>query len=156
MKVLIASGLVLSAATAPLGANASRESSYHVLELGAVEVKYSTQGYGPSIVLLHDSTSEDHEWARAASKLASRFQVTLLEIGDLAADSDSVRTLRHALRHLGMDHDTRISGSANGERLATKYALTFPLETQSFILPHHSEDIKILADLLNATPSIKS
>ncbi|EDY84568.1 hypothetical protein VDG1235_4199 [Verrucomicrobiia bacterium DG1235] len=118
-------------------------------------VTYSTTGHGPSILLLHDSSASDQAWAETARELATRFEVTLVDITELVNDSKAVKRLRQAFRELDIN-DTRIAGSAHAEQLALRYALSYPSQSSSFILPHTSEDLEILADLINSTPLSKS
>lgn len=122
---------------------------------GPASFTYSTSGHGPSIVLLHDSSPNDIDWARAARKLATRFEVTLIDISQFVDDSQGVRRLRQAISDLSID-DTHISGSAHGAEFAHRYARTHPSQCDPFILPQNSEDLEILADLINSTPFTKS
>lgn len=116
---------------------------------------YSKSGHGPSIVLLHDSSLADQRWTKAAQELAGRFEVVLLDVSDIASDSRAAQQLRKMLDELGIQ-EVRIAGSARAESLVLTYALTFPLQTQSFTLPHNSEDLEILAQLVNSTPLTRS
>lgn len=117
--------------------------------------QYSTIGHGPSILLLHDSSADDLDWAQAAQELATRFEITLVDITAYLNDSQGVQRLRQTLRELGID-DARIAGSAQAERLALRYALSYPSQSHSFTLPHNSDDLQILAELFNSTPCTKS
>ncbi|MDQ8182827.1 hypothetical protein [Pelagicoccus sp. SDUM812005] len=121
----------------------------------APEVPYSTIGHGPSILLLHDSSREDLDWAKAASKLATRFEVTLVDISHLLHDHQGIRQLRQTLQALQID-DRHIAGSAKGDTLALRYALSFPSRSHHFVLPQNSDDLQILADIVNSTPFTKS
>lgn len=118
-------------------------------------VSYSTIGHGPSILLLHDSSYADRDWANTACDLASHFQVTLVDISKLLDDHQGIHQLRQALIDLEID-DSHISGSANGAPLAIRYALSFPGQSHHFVLPQNSEDLQILAEIVNSTPFSKS
>lgn len=116
---------------------------------------YSTIGHGPSILLLHDSSNADLDWAKAAKELASQFEVTLIDITSYLNDTKGVQRLRQTLRELNID-DTRIAGSAQAEQLALRYSLSYPSQSNSFTLPHNSEDLELLADIFNSTSCTKS
>lgn len=126
-------------------------------EIAAVNetISYSTTGCGPKILLLHDSSSQDRAWAKAASKLASHFEVTLLDITLFLNENDGLRQLRQTIRELNID-DTHISGTAQAEHIIQRYALSYPNQTDTFILPHNCEDLETLAILFNSTNSSKS
>jgi len=119
------------------------------------KLSYSTIGHGPSILLLHDSSAPDLDWAKAARELATRFEVTLVDITNYLNDNKGVQHLGQALRELNID-DARIAGSAQAEPLALRYSLSYPSRSYSFKLPHNSEDLEILADIFNSTPYTKS
>lgn len=121
----------------------------------ATPVTYSVQGHGPSILLLHDSSKGDLAWTKAARQLATRFEVTLVDVSDLISDSQAVNRLRSIISQLKLN-DARIAGSETGELLAIRYALSYPQHTRSFTLPHNGEDLEILADLINSTPFTRS
>ncbi|MDQ8184869.1 alpha/beta hydrolase [Pelagicoccus sp. SDUM812002] len=118
-------------------------------------IQYSTIGHGPKILLLHDSSNADQDWAKTARCLASRFEVTLVDISQFLDDHQGVQLLRQAIRELEID-DSHISGSANGKAIALRYALSFPEQSNHFILPESSEDLQILADIVNSTHFSKS
>ncbi|MBK1876846.1 alpha/beta fold hydrolase [Pelagicoccus mobilis] len=118
-------------------------------------LQYSKFGHGPSILLLHSSSTSELDWAEAASELANRFEVTLVDISEYLNDSKGVQRLRSALRALDID-DRRIAGSAQAEQLALRYALSYPSQSDSFTLPHNSEDLQILADIFNSTQCTNS
>ncbi len=119
------------------------------------DVPYSTIGHGPKILLLHDSSNEDKDWANAARNLASHFEVTLVDISKIITNGKNVEALHQFLSQLEID-DSHIAGSANGAILAQSYALSYPNHSDSFILPKTSEDLQILADIVNSTPFTKS
>ncbi|MBC2605889.1 alpha/beta fold hydrolase [Pelagicoccus albus] len=119
------------------------------------EIQITTTGHGPSIVLLHDSSQSDLHWADAAKRLSSHFQVTLVDVTSFLQSSKPIRQLRTSLKNLNIN-DSRIAGSAHTEQLALHYALSFPEQSASFILPHTGEDLEILADLINSHPLNKS
>lgn len=125
------------------------------VEEPVLEVQHSTTGYGPSILLLHDSSKADLDWASKAKELATRFEVTLVDISKIINDSEGVQQLRKAIRELEID-DSHIAGSANGAGLAERYARSYPYQSDHFVLPQNSEDLEILADIVNSTPFTKS
>lgn len=138
--------------------------SLGLLQLGATSgltqsdtesLPYSKSGHGPSIILLHDSSLADQQWTKAAQELAGRFEVVLLDVSEIVSDNRAALRLRKMIDSLGI-REVRIAGSARAESLVLAYALTFPLQTQSFTLPHNSEDLEILALLVNATPFTRS
>ncbi len=110
------------------------------IERSLTEVPYSTIGHGPSILLLHDSSREDQDWANTARTLSSCFEVTLIDISLLLQDHHGVQQLHQAIRQLEID-DSHIAGSANGNPLALRYALSYPSQSHHFILPQNSEDL---------------
>ncbi|MBD5779007.1 hypothetical protein IEN85_05845 [Pelagicoccus sp. NFK12] len=118
-------------------------------------IPYSTIGHGPSILLLHDSSTADLDWAETARRLSTRFEVTLVDISKIIHDHQGIRQLRQTLAKLDID-DSHIAGSANGNKFALRYALSFPQESHHFVLPQNSEDLQILADIVNSTPFCKS
>lgn len=119
------------------------------------EIQYSVYGHGPRILLLHDSSESGKNWASSARKLANRFEVTLVDVSNLIADNRAVQRLKEFVSNLELD-DSHIAGALAGEQLAIRYALSYPGQSQSFTLPQSSEDLQILADLINSTPFSKS
>lgn len=142
------------AATVLLGCGAMQLAAHSASE-NTNPIPYSKTGHGPSIILLHDSSQGDLAWAQSAKQLASRFEVILLDVSELVADSRAAQRLRTLINTLEVD-SVRIAGSVHGQDLALRYALTFPLQSQSFTLPENCDDLSILADLVNATPITKS
>lgn len=118
-------------------------------------VEYSTVGHGPKILLLHDSSKTDLDWAKTAQELASKFEVTFVDISKIINDTQGVQQLRQSIRTLKIDA-SRIAGSAHGANFALRYALSYPDQTDHFILPQDREDLQILADIVNSTPFTKS
>lgn len=144
LAVLILSLAALQAGATPPDAESTR-----------LAKKHPSFGRGPSIILLHDSSLADQDWALAAQELASAFEVTLLDISEIVSDSRAAQKLRQMIDQLGIE-EVRIAGSARGEPLARRYALTFPHRTRSFTLPDNCEDLKLLAQLFTSTPLTKS
>lgn len=142
--IAAASLCLLAAAKIPAAFQSSQPTPIH-----------STTGHGPKILLLHDSSQSDLAWTQAARELATHFEVTLLDITEIIKDSQGVQRLRQAIRELEID-DARIAGSAHAEQLALQYALSFPQQSSSFILPNTGEDLQLLADIINSTTLSKS
>ncbi|MDQ8202730.1 hypothetical protein [Pelagicoccus sp. SDUM812003] len=119
-------------------------------EKKAEPIAYSSYGHGPELVLLHNSQEHEENWINAAKQLANRFQIIVIDLSQLPDHSVSTSIIHDQLEEMGVRY-ARISGAPSGEEFAQRYALAYPNDSRSFLLPQSSEDLKTLTDLLNST-----
>lgn len=152
---LQAAALVFAAILAALPASAQNPTHKAADRKIDDTLSYSTFGHGPSIVLLYDDSPAGLRWADAARALAARFEVTLVDVSALLAKPRAEQRLRDAFARRQIEA-RRLAGCTATEALARRYALAYPTQSRSFILPHCCEDLETLAALFSSTPFCKS